>query len=174
MPARAPASIDMLQTVMRSSIDSALDPGAAVLDHVAGTAIDPDPADDGEHQVLGGNARRQPARHVDRERARPALQQALGREHVTDLRGADAEGERTEGTVGAGVAVAADDRASGLGEPELGADDVHDATPVVAHAEQLDAELATVVFELAHLACGRLDRDRHAGRATCAGSVGVE
>ena len=57
MPARAPASIDMLQTVMRSSMSSAAMVVAAVLDDVAGAAGDADPADDREDQVLGGDAR---------------------------------------------------------------------------------------------------------------------
>ena len=46
MPARAPASIDMLQTVMRSSMSSARIVVAAVLDDVAGAAGDADLADD--------------------------------------------------------------------------------------------------------------------------------
>ena len=99
---------------------------------------------------------------VDRHRARPALQQALRREHVPDLGGPDAEGERAECAVGAGVAVAADDGRPGWVSAELRADDVHDAAPVVLHPEQLDAELRAVARELTHLPCGRFDRDRHA------------
>ena len=72
--------------------------------------VDADLADDGEDQVLGGHARRERALDVDGERLRLPLQQALRGEHVTDLGGADAEGERAEGAVGAGMAVAADDR----------------------------------------------------------------
>ena len=37
------------------------------------------------------------------------LDERLGGEHVLDLGGADAVGERAEGTVGRGMAVAADD-----------------------------------------------------------------
>ena len=59
MPARAPASIDMLQTVMRSSIDSALIGAAAVLDDVTRAAADADRADDLQDQVLGGDVGRQ-------------------------------------------------------------------------------------------------------------------
>ena len=108
---------------------------------MAGAAVDADAADDREHQVLGSDARAEAAGHVDRHRARPALQQALRREHVPDLGGPDAEGERAECAVGAGVTVAADDGASRLGEAELRADDVHDAAPVVPHPEQLESEL---------------------------------
>ncbi len=42
MPARAPASMDMLQTVMRSSIDSARIVDAAIFQHMAGAAGDAD------------------------------------------------------------------------------------------------------------------------------------
>ena len=42
MPARAPASIDMLQTVIRPSIDSAADGLAAVLDDVTLTTAGAD------------------------------------------------------------------------------------------------------------------------------------
>jgi hypothetical protein len=46
---------------------------------------------------------------------------------MLDLRGADAEGQRAEGAVGRGVAVAADDGHAGQGEALLRADDVDDA-----------------------------------------------
>ena len=48
---------------------------------------------------------------------RAHLGQGLGGQHVLDLAGADAEGERAEGAVGRGVAVAADDRHARLGQP---------------------------------------------------------
>ena len=104
---------------------------------------------------------RQLALDVDGEGLRLALQQALGREHVADLGGADAEGEGAEGTVRAGVAVAAHDGHAGLRGAEFRADDVHDAAPRVAHAEQLDAEFGGVALELAHLLGGGVHLDRH-------------
>ena len=60
----------------------------------------------------------------------------MGGEHVLDLAGTDAEGQRAEGAVGRGVAVAADDRHPRLGDPELGPDDVHDA--LVLGAQRVD------------------------------------
>ena len=138
------------------------DPGTQVLDHVTGSAVDADASDDRERQVFGGDARTEAAGNVDRHRPRPALQQALRREHVPDLGGPDAEGERAERTVGARVAVAADDGASRLGNPELWTDDVHDAAAVVLHPEELNPELRAVERELTHLPCGRFDGDRHA------------
>ena len=55
-PARAPASIDMLHTVMRPSIESDADRRAAVLDDRADAAAGADAGDDREDDVLGGDA----------------------------------------------------------------------------------------------------------------------
>jgi hypothetical protein len=57
MPARAPASIDMLQMVIRSSMSSARMALAHVLDDVAGRAADADLRDEREDDVLGADAR---------------------------------------------------------------------------------------------------------------------
>ena len=53
MPARAPASMDMLQIVMRAFHRQLLDGVAAVLDHVALAAAGADLGDQREDQVLG-------------------------------------------------------------------------------------------------------------------------
>ena len=87
---------------------------------------------------------RQFAVDVDRHRLERPQRQRLGGEHVLDLRGADAHRQRAEGAVGGGVAVAADDRHARLGQPELRADDVHDALLDVAHRVQPDAEFGAV------------------------------
>jgi hypothetical protein len=68
----------------------------------------------------------------------PALDDGLGRQHVRELAGADAEGERAEPAMGAGVAIAADDQAAGEAEAELGADDMDDALPRLVEVEQPD------------------------------------
>ena len=70
--------------------------------------------------------------------------EALRREHVLDLGRADAEGERAEGAVRRGVAVAADDRQARLREAELRADDVDDALAPAAGRVERDAELLAV------------------------------
>ena len=62
MPARAPASMVMLQIVIRPSIESASIAGPRVLDRVTDAAGDADPADRAEHHVLRGHAERQLAR----------------------------------------------------------------------------------------------------------------
>ena len=78
---------------------------------------------------------------------RLGLPQALRGQHVLDLAGADAEGERAERAVRGGVAVAADDRHARLGQAQLGTDDVHDALLGRAEVEQADAELAAVAAQ---------------------------
>ena len=83
-----------------------------------------------------------------------AVDQRLRGEHVLDLAGADPEREGAERAVRGGVAVAAHDRQPGLGQAELGTDDVHDAPPRVAHPVQLDTELGAVPGEHLHLLGG--------------------
>jgi hypothetical protein len=62
--------------------------------------------------------------------------------------------ERAERAVGGGVAVAAHDRQARLGQPELRADDVHDALVGVAHRVQPDAELGAVLAQRLDLGAG--------------------
>ena len=81
-----------------------LDGGAAVLDDVALPAAGADLRDDGEDQVLGGDALGQFAVDGDGHGLERAMRQRLGGQHVLDLAGADAEGQRAEGAVGGGVA----------------------------------------------------------------------
>ena len=69
---------------------------------------------------------------LTQHRLRLRCQQALRREHVLDLGGADAEGEAAERAVRAGVRIAADDRHPGQRGALLGPDHVHDALPPVA------------------------------------------
>ena len=106
---------------------------AAVLDDVADAAAGADAADDGEDDVLGGDAGGQVAVDGDGHPPRAQLRERLGGQDVLHLARADAEGQRPEGAVGGGVGVAAHDRHAGLGEALLGADDVHDALAGVAH-----------------------------------------
>ena len=63
-----------------------------------------------------------------------ALQQALGSHDHFHFAGADAEGDGAEGAVRGGMAVAADDGHTGLGDAEFGSDDVHDALVGMAEA----------------------------------------
>ena len=124
-----------------------LDGLAAVLHDVALAAAGAGVRDQGEHQVLGGDAVRQAAVDGDGHRLGPGLRQGLGGEHVLDLGGADAERDRAEGTVGRGVGVAAHDRHARLGQPELGADDVDDALLDVAERVEAYAEVGAVLAQ---------------------------
>ena len=159
IPARAPASIDMLQIVIRFSIERPRIAGAGVLEHVTDAAGHAEPADRAEDHVLRRDTRGQVAVEVDAHRARPSLRQALRREHVLDLGRADAERERAERAVCRGVAVAADDRHSGLRQAELRADHVDDSLPAAARREERHAELCAVLAQGIELRLG--ERIRH-------------
>jgi hypothetical protein len=124
---------------------------AAILEHVAGPAADPDPGKQREDDVLGADARHEAAVDPDLVRLRVALQEGLGREDHLDLARPDPECERAECPVRARVRVAADDRHARLGQAHLRADDVDDALRRRADAVERDAELAAVRLELADL-----------------------
>ena len=144
IPARAPASIDMLQMVSRPSIESARI-GAPAYSRTCPTAPPtPIAADRAEDDVLRRDPERQLARVEDPHRLRMQPRKALRREHVLDLGRPDAEGERAERTVRRGVAVAADDRQARLREAELRPDHVDDALAPAARRVERDAELLAV------------------------------
>nr|BFE68399.1 hypothetical protein GCM10020092_017000 [Actinoplanes digitatis] len=103
--------------------------------------------DEREDQVLGRRVGVQLAVDNDRHRLRPGLRQRLCGEHVLDLAGADAEGQRAERAVCRGVRVAAHDRRAGLGEPELWPDHVDDALLHIAERADLHAELGAVLAQ---------------------------
>ena len=121
---------------------------------MAGAAVDADRADDVQDQVLGADAGRQFAFDIDRQGLGLALQQTLGGQHVADLAGADAEGQRAERAVGGGVAVAADDGLAGLGQAQFRADHVDDAAMVAVVIEQLDAVARAVAAQGVDLVFG--------------------
>ena len=144
IPARAPASIDMLHTVIRPSIERLrmaeprysmmwpVPPPVPIWPMMARTrSLAVTPA--GQLAVDG-----------HRHGGRPLLGEGLGGQDVLDLAGADAEGQGAEGPVGRGVAVAAHDGHARLGQALLGADDVDDALVGVAHRVAGDAELGAV------------------------------
>ena len=119
-------------------------------------ALDTDAGDDAERHVLGRDADGERSFDDHGHGLWPALPKTLGGEHMLNLRGADPEGERSQGAVGRGVRVAADDQQPGLCEAELRTDDVNDALAGVAHAVQLDALAPAVLLERRHLALGHL------------------
>ena len=118
-----------------------------------------------EDHVLRVDARRELPGHRDAPHLQRLQRQALRREHVAHLRGADAEGDRAERAVRRGVAVAARDRHARLRQAELGADHVHDALALAAEAEERDAVLAAVALERRHHLLGqRVEERPRAGR----------
>ena len=158
-PARAPPSMDMLQMVIRSSIDRARMACTGVLEHVAGATADADARDEVEDDVLGRDTRSELAVHAHLVRAGRSLEQGLGRQHHLDLGRADAERERPERTMGRGVRVAAHDGHARLRQAQLGADDMDDALVVGAAGVDRDAELGAVALQLGHLEGGLLVED---------------
>ena len=124
-----------------------MDGFAVVFNDVAGAAADADFADDGEDEVFGGDAARAFAVDKNVHGFGFALHQALRGHNVLDFAGADAEGERAECAVRGSMTVAADEGLAGLGEAELGADDVNDALVAAIHVDEWDAEFAAVARE---------------------------
>jgi hypothetical protein len=121
---------------------------------MAGGAAGTDAADDGQDEVLGRDMRAQPAVQPDAHGAGAALPQRLGGQHVADLGGADAEGQRPEGAMGGGVAVAADQRQTRQGQPLFRHGDMHDALAAVIGAPMLDAVARGIFAQRGHEAGG--------------------
>ena len=109
---------------------------------MAGAAGGADLADDGEDDVLGGDALRQLAVDDDAHVLGFRLDQRLRRQHMLDLGRADAMRERAEGAVRRGMAVAADDGRARQGEALLRPDDMDDALAAVELVVIFDAEFA--------------------------------
>jgi hypothetical protein len=118
---------------------------AGIFDDVAGAAGGADLADDGKDDVLGGDAGRQLPVDTHQHVLRLLLDQRLGRQHMLDFRRADAVGERAEGAMRRGVAVAADDGHPRQGEALLRPDNVDDALPAVGLVIIFDAEIGGVL-----------------------------
>ncbi len=125
---------------------------AGIFDDMTGAAGRADLADNGQNDVLGGDAVGQLPVDAHQHVLGLVLDQRLGGEHVLDLGGADAVRQRAEGAVGRGVTVAAHDRHAGQGETLFGADDVDDALAQIDLVVIIDAEIGGVLGQ-------RLDLD---------------
>ena len=158
-PARAPPSIDMLHTVMRSSMLRA----RMALPVYSNTLPVPPPtpilAISARMMSLAETPGRSRAIHADLKGLRFPLQQALRGQHVLHFAGADAEGQRAERAMRGRVAVAADHRHAGLRQAQLRPDHVDDALAVAVHAQAADAEFGAVGLELRELLGGDLIHD---------------
>ena len=93
-----------------------------------------DVSNDVEDDVFGGRSFVEGTFDVDAHEFWLALEQALGTHHHFHFAGADAKGDRAEGAVRGGVAVAADDRHTWLGDAQFRSDDVYDALIGMAEA----------------------------------------
>src|SRR5262245_16154006 len=95
-----------------------------------------------------------------------ALPQRLGRQHVRNLGGPDAEGQRAQRAVRRGMAVTANHDHAGLAQTLLGPNHVNDALSWVLEPEQRHAHLPRMGFEiLDHGAAARLvDRGKVAAK----------
>ena len=144
MPARAPASMLMLQRVMRPSMESAriADPAYSITQPVAPSVpMWPMMPSAISFAVTAGGKL---AIHRDAKSFGQRLRQTLRGQNVFHFRSADAERQRAECSVGAGVAVAADDGHARLGQAQLRADDMHDPLLRRMHVVERNAELGAV------------------------------
>ena len=133
---------------------------ARVLDHMADAARHADPPDRPEDDVLRSDPKWELTGEEEAHGCGLPLRESLRREHVLDLRGADAERERAEGTVRRRVAVSTNDRHAGLREAELGSDHVDDALAAASGRVEGNAELGAVPLERVELRLRERIRDR--------------
>ena len=127
MPLLPPASMAMLQMVMRSSMPSACDGRAGELHRLVERAVDADHADDVQDDVLAAHPRAELAADDELDRRRHLEPRLAGRHAGGRVGRADAGRERAERAVRAGVAVGADDEVAGADDALLGQERVLDA-----------------------------------------------
>ena len=96
-------------------------------------------ADQRKDHVLRGDAKRKLALEPHAHGLGPTLDQRLRRQHMRQLARSDAEGERAQPAMGAGMAVAADDQAARQAQAQFGPDDMNDALAGLVDIEQPDA-----------------------------------
>ena len=161
MPARAPASIDMLQIVMRPFDRKRLDRLAGVLDRMTGGAGGADLADRAEDQVLRGDAEARLALVGDAHR----LGLAPARRHcvASTCSTSDVPTGIASAPSAPWVEVCESPQAivmPGLREPELRPDHVHDALAPAAHPVVGDAELLAVALQRRDLGAREVVGDR--------------
>ena len=103
-----------------------LQPVPVVFDDLADSALDPVAAQHFEDDIFGGDPVGQCSREFDAHDLRGADEEGLTSHGHGDLEAADADGEHSQGTGGAGVRVRADESRPGFAEPGL-VDGVGDA-----------------------------------------------
>ena len=144
-PARAPPSIDMLQTVMRPSMESArIASPAYSMTWPVPPAVPISPMMARMMSLAVTPSCSAPSTRTRMFFAFRWISVCVASTCSTS-RGADAVRQRAEGAMRRGVAVAADDGRAGQREALLGADDMHDALAAVELVVIFDAEFARVL-----------------------------
>ena len=103
-----------------------------------------------ENHVLGIDSGQELSADLDAAHLQFAQRHSLRREHVADLRRADAERNRPERPVRARMRVTARDRRARLRNALLGPDDVHDALLAACAVEKRDARRGAILAQLFH------------------------
>ena len=144
MPARAPASIDMLQTVMRPSMESArMASPAYSMTWPVPPAVPISPMMERMMSLAVTPSGSVPSTVTRMFLAFFCVSVCVASTCSTSLVPMPMR-QRPEGAVGGGVAVAAHDGGAGQREALLRADHVHDALPNIALVEIFDAEILGV------------------------------
>ena len=118
---------------------------AGKLHRVTAAAMGAVAGDQVQDHILGGHALRQFALETHSHGLRAPHPQGLGGQGVLRLAAADTPGQGAHGTLGAGVAVGADQAHPRLHDALLRRHHVHDALPGVVQVEQGDAGAVGVV-----------------------------
>src|SRR6266566_4479236 len=114
---------------------------------MTGSAIGADLTNDAQGKIFRGHAFGQRAAHINQHCPWPILRQALRRKHMLNFTGANAERKCAEGSVGAGMTVAADDCHSRLGQSQLRTNDMYDALLSRIDIEKLNPKIQAILPE---------------------------
>ena len=128
--------------------------GSTVLVGVSDAAVHAEAADDVQDDILGVDAGRELAVHVDAADLGLADRHGLRGEDVAHLACADAKSDRSECTVRGGVGVAAGDRGAGLRDTLFGTDDMNDALLAAGKIEEGNSGFGAVLTEFLHHGVG--------------------
>ncbi len=110
-----------------------------------GRASRADLADDGENDIFGAHASREPPINTDAHRLWHTLPKRLGRQDVVGFGHSKAKGEGADRAVCRCMTVGADDDHAGLADALFGTNDVHDPVSLILQAEHLDAKVRCVL-----------------------------
>ena len=144
IPARAPASMLMLQSVMRPSIESERTAGPAYSITCPSSAVGSNLPDNPQRQILRAHSVGSVRFTSNLHGLRLLLRQALRRQNMLDFRSANPKRQRAKSAVRAGMAVAADNRHAGLRQSQFRTDHVHDALFGRIDIKQPNAEFLAV------------------------------